>query len=391
MSLDKSFQRSLKLFPVLNGTTNAFYVFAFIYFVSVTNSYLLATTLFAVKKISTIIFELPTWIISDKFLGRKGTYIFAQISIIFGLVFYLLWEFSYNYMIVWSILIGIAWALHSGNMAAMLHDILKKLWKDKQYQKYNWKSKGVMLWLISFETLLAWWVFLIDIRLALLVWIIKVLIWLIASFFIKEPFDFKKAKTLKESWEHFQDSFTFIIKNPKLRPLAIVSICRKSIFKVVDEVWFEFYHKFYSSFWLGVIFSISAFVAWFWAWFTHKITDRFGYFKTFLWAEILWTFINILAFMFPTRLSPIMIEWSANISVIESVSEKTLLQKEYTDKQRATLESILSIFISLIYSILIIFIWLIADIYSLEFALLLVVLSRLVLLPFYFKLFKTKI
>lgn len=55
------------------------------------------------------------------------------------------------------------------------------------------------------------------------------------------------------------------------------------------------------------------------------------------------------------------------------------------------MESIISIFTAILYSILVIFVWLIADLYSLKTALLIITLSRLVLLPFYFKFFKEKI
>jgi hypothetical protein len=60
MNIDISYNKSLKLYPWLYSSTNVFYVFAIIYFVAVTNSYVLATTLFSIKKISTILAELPT-------------------------------------------------------------------------------------------------------------------------------------------------------------------------------------------------------------------------------------------------------------------------------------------------------------------------------------------
>lgn len=385
---DKSFTRSLKLFSWLNATTDAFYVFAVIYFVDVTDSYLLTTILFAVKKVSTILSELPTWVISDKYLGRKWTYISWQILLLSWLCLYLLWNLSYNFLIIWSILIWISTALHSWNMSAMLHDILKKLWKEKLYQKYNWESNWVRLWIISAETLIAWLLYLYNPIFVLIIAILKVFSGLILSIFIKEAYEFKKAETLKESWQHFTSSLIFIIRNRKLRLLSFISVVRKSLFNVVDEIWFEFYHKFYSTLWIWIIFSISAFIAGFWSWFTKKITDKFGYFKTFIWAEITWIFINCIAFIFPTKLSPIMIESSANCWVIVWVSERTLLQKEFTDKQRATMESIISIFIALFSSVLIILIWWLADEYSLQFALLIVVLSRLIMIPFYFKFFR---
>ncbi len=390
MNIDISYNKSLKLYPWLYSSTNVFYVFAIIYFVTVTNSYVLATTLFSIKKISTILAELPTWVISDKYLGRKWTYIFWQLSLLISFSLYFLWDFSYIFMVIWAIFQWISNAFHSGNMDAMLHNILNKLWKNNLYQKYNWRSSWISLWGTGTETLIAWLFFLIDPRLVLVVAILKCLIWLISSLFIKEAYEFEKSKTLKESWNHFTESLIYINRNPKLRLLSFITIFRRSMYHIVDEIWFVFYQKFYSTLWIWILFGISTFIAGFWSWFSHKITNKLWYLKTFVWADLISVSINSFAYIFPTKLSPIIIELSANCTVIENTSERTLLQNEYTNNQRATMESIISIFSSILYSILIIIIWFIADLYSLEIALLTITLCRLILIPFYFKFFNNK-
>lgn len=57
------------------ATKTPLYLFQFILFAQISGSFLLAANILAITKISNVLTEIPFGIISDRYLGRKGTYI----------------------------------------------------------------------------------------------------------------------------------------------------------------------------------------------------------------------------------------------------------------------------------------------------------------------------
>jgi len=392
MKIKSSFERNIKICPFLSAFTfSPMYLLAIIYFFHITDSYLLAANIFVAIKISNILMEIPTGVISDRYLGRKGTYLCGQLFKIFAYIFYLFGLFNYIFLLIGGILEGVSNSFHSGNTNALLYDSTQKVGKVKAYRKSLAKANGYLNWGLGIGSIIAGLVSLININYIIIVSLFYILIGLFLGLFLKETFDVTeehKENNVRSNINHLKEACHLFIVNKKLRLLSIMSILRSSLVYSIDQIGFIFYRKFLSVMQVTLLFSVSSFFVGISAYYSDRILKKHGILKTFLGCELFATTVNSLAYLFPTIASPFVIEISANVMGIEDVAENTLLHDNFSDKQRATMESLISIVGAGFYAIFVSLVGYMADIWSIETALLIAVLCRLTIIPLYIKNFK---
>ena len=117
--------------------------------------------------------------------------------------------------------------------------------------------------------------------------------------------------------------------------------------------------------------------------------DKFGAKKLLMGTSIYNRASNTIALLFPTVLSPLLINTNSLGFGLSSVASSSLLQKEYTKEQRATMDSLNSLAGSLFFGIFAFILGSVADKFGVINALLFVQVVSLPTLFIYFKLFKT--
>jgi hypothetical protein len=214
--------------------------------------------------------------------------------------------------------------------------------------------------------------------------VIPQIVCLVISFSLREPKNFSKGKT--NIFSHVKISALHLWNNKKLKLLSMHNILSFGI----SESAFNFSAAFIGTLWpiwaIGFSKMISfggAFISY---WFSGKYIRKTGEYNLLIIANIYSRIMNFIAYGIPTLFSPILMGSTSIFYGVTQVSKNALMQKEYTQEQRATLASLNSFFGSMFYGIFALILGYIADLYGPAKALIIVQFCMLSVLYISFKL-----
>lgn len=380
-------ERNVRLFYIISflGSLRFFGALQIIYFAQVTGSYVLGMSLFAVTTVSQAIFEVPTGIYSDM-IGRKYTTVISLIITATAIAFYAS-GISYWVLFVGSILEGVGSAFSSGNGEAFLHDTLKESGKEAQYSKYYSRSGSIQHFGFAMAALLGGFIATISFPAAVWLSVVSVTLAFVVSLFLIEPKVFTRNQ--ENIFVHLKDSIRAFTSNPKLRLLTI----SKTISYSIGESSYQFSSAFLNTLWplwaIGILkTAIDLFASVSYA-VSDKVLRKFGALPIMTYTFITSRIVNGIAYGFPTIISPVLLALTALYHGIQTTAKSSLTQKEYTDKQRATMGSLEALFQSIGFAIVSIFIGFIADFIGPAKVLLLTQILLLPILFLYWMMFKS--
>ncbi len=331
-----------------------------IYFARVTGSYALAMSLFSAVMVSSAIFEVPTGIFSD-IVGRKKTVMLGAISATLSAVLYAAGH-SYWTLFIGAVLEGLSRAWYSGNNDALLYDSVTQSAHKESFAHHLGKTSSMfqlalMIGAVS-GSIMAQWSF------SLIMWlsVIPQLICLGISFSLENPERFTKGKA--NIFSHIKISAFHLWNNKRLKLLSMSDILGFGI----GEASFHFNAAFIGTVWpiwaIGFSRMLSyggAFISY---WHSSRFIRKIGEHNILIIANIYTRIANFVAYGFPTLLSPILMASSSIWYGVNQVSRNSLMQKEYTQEQRATLSSMTSFFGNLFYGAFAPIIGTVADAYG---------------------------
>lgn len=377
---------NIKLLTVFNIFYNfrLFSVLAVIYFTRITHSYALTLSLFSVAQISQAIFEVPLGYYSDKF-GRVNCLRFGAVASLLSIVFYAIGQ-NYLILLVGVIFEGITLASFSGNNDALLYETLLELDRKNDFHHEFGKVNSWMELAGFVSLVLGGLIAIKSLSILFTLSIIPQIIAVLISFCFIEP------QVKKEHFGsvalHFKDSLSAYKRSFKIRLLSL-----GDIIGAVGGVAWSFQSAFYNIFlptWAtSLVMSINYFTSFVSFRFSGWLIRRYEAIKVLFYSEVYCRILVVSAYLFPSIASPFMVA-TASISYGPSVVAKnTLLQKEFTNEQRATMASINSFIGNIVYSILAVFVGLAADKFGVAKAILGVQLI-LATIPFvYFRLYRS--
>jgi MFS family permease len=381
-------ERNIKLLSVFNFFLDFKFHSAvlIIYFSRVTGSYLLATSLFSVVMISSAAFEIPTGIYSD-IIGRKKTVILGAVSATISAILYAAGH-SYWPLFAGALLLGLSRAWYSGNNDALLWDSVRESGSKKTFAHYLGTTSSMFQLALMISavvgSIIAQWSFPVIMWLS----VVPQIICLIISFSLKNPKRFTKGKT--NILSHIKISAFHLWNNKRLQLLSLMDILNFGI----GEASFQFGAAFIGTIWpiwaIGFSRMISYGSAFISYWSSGKFIRKIGEYNILIFSNLTTRIINFIAYGFPTIISPILMASTAIWYGAREVSINTLIQKEYTQQQRATLSSISSLVGNIFYGAFAPIIGLVADAYGPAKALIMVQFCMLSVLYFSFKLKRMK-
>lgn len=390
MTKTQSSQKNIKLFYVfsfLDGfwPSAPFFV---IYFAQITGSFTLAMSLGAIHNLTTTCLEVPTGILSDKLKRKYVTFIGAVAVFIAG-CFYASAK-DYLSLVIASLFYGLYTALMSGNNEALIYDSLKENGREQDYHQVLGRYKGFynMAFGISamFGALIVW---LSGIRETFYVILLTSLIMMAIVLRMVEP-AIQTDEISDNPFMHFKKSLKNVWKNKRLRYLTLATSIDWGIGMAAYDFINVFFNKFVSTWVLGVLRTVSYFFGSLGCFLSHRISMRLGYTKTIMAFIGLNYLINITSVLANSVLSPF-IKVFDNLSYsIAEPAQNTLLQNEFSDKQRATMGSVVSLFRSLAYGVFSLSVGVMADVFSEYASLLIMYVAFFFLLPIYYKGLKAK-
>jgi MFS family permease len=379
-------ERNIKLLGLFNFFTDFKFHSAIlvIYFARVTGSYTLAMSLFSVAMLSSAFFEVPTGIFSDM-IGRKKTVLSGAIAAAEAAVFYAIGH-SYWPLFVGALLDGLSQSWYSGNNDALLHDSLLQVGRKTDYAHYLGKTSAMFQAALMVGavvgSILATWSF------SLIMWlsVVPQILCFFIALFIREPAVITRGQS--NIFSHISISALHLWNNKKLKLLSIQDILNFGI----SESAFNFSAAFIGSVWplwaIGFSKMISFAAAFVSFWSSGKYIRKIGGINILIITNIYSRIISFIAYGIPTVFSPVLMGSTSIFYGVSQVSKNALMQKEYTQEQRATLGSLNSFLGSIFYGIFSPILGYIADIYGPAKALIMVQFCMLSVLYISFKLKK---
>lgn len=355
-------ERNIKLLAVFNFFTDLKFHSAIliIYFANITGSYGLAMSLFSVIMLSSALFEVPTGVFSDR-IGRKKTVLFGAVFATLSAIFYAVGT-TYWILFIGAILEGLSKSWYSGNNDALLYDSLKNVGKINRYAHYLGKTSAMFQAALMIGavigSIVAQWSF------PFIMWasVIPQIICMYISLLLKEPKSVMRQST--NIFSHIKISSLHLWNNKFLRFLSLQDIVSYGI----GESSFQFSAAFIGTIWplwaIGFSKMISyggAFVSF---WFSGKFIHKLGEINILIIANIYTRVANFISYGIPTVFSPVLMASSSIFYGTTSVAKNALMQKAYTQEQRATLGSLNSFIGNIFYALFAPILGVVADIYG---------------------------
>ncbi len=357
---------------------------AILYFAKVSGSFALGMSVFAIATISSALFEIPTGIYSD-FIGRRRTVIWGAASSVLYASFYAIGQ-SYWVLAIGAIFDGLSQSFYSGNNDALLYDSLSEVKRGQDYSEWLGKLSSAFQIGLAISALLGG--FVGNYSFSLVMWISAVAqaICLGLSFLLVEP----KVHSEKTGniYLHMKEALINFIKNRKIRLVSISSMITFGIGESVYQFQAAFYKLLLPIWAIGIVKALSNMGGYFSYRYSGKIIRRFKAVRILLTSNIYSRVVNLFSVAYPTIFSPFLMTTTSLWYGVTQVSKSTLLQREFTDKQRATMGSLDSLLGSIFYGIVAVCLGFVADKLTPAKALL---ISQILLLPtlwLYWKLFK---
>lgn len=354
-------ERNLKLLNILTFLYGfrAYEGVLALYFASITGSYALAMTMFAIFNFSSSLFELPTGILSDH-IGRKKTIILYFLT---GTIAAVLYYFatSTEILMIAAVFTGISMAFGSGTMTAFSFENAETLGRESEYKKIEGKRKALGRYsLVTAGILGTGLIYLFDIKSAILLTLVVLVIACITSLFLSDLRTFEVDKSnifsdLGKAWRYF-------FADPVLRDISIGKMAARGL----GNCEYRFRSLFFSAImpdWLvNLLGMLNNLISGFTMQLAHWVVHRFGIMRALVHIDIIDRGIITACISLYTITTGVMMNVVTSISYgIREVAAEDLLQARYSKDQRATMGSLVSLGGTLIYGVVAIAAGMLAD------------------------------
>ncbi len=354
-----SLQKNIKLLTWFNFFSDfkLYAPIAIIYFSRVSHSYALGAAVFSIAYITSAIIDVPAGLFADR-IGRKKTIVIGALAAILFAIFYAIGT-SFWFLAIGAIFEGLSRAFYSGNNQALLHNMLAEESLADDYHLYSGKLDAMFQASLAVSalvgSLIASWSF------PILMWL-SVIPQLICFGISLQIID---AKVVTEHSRNImadlKEAITLFIHNPKLRLLNLTGILSFG----VGETGYQFQAAFYNlllPIWaVGLAKTSSNLLAFIGFRISGRVINRFKAVKVLFFGEIYSRIANFIALLFPTILSPFIMSTTSLFHGTSTTASSSLLQKEFSDNQRATMSSLNSFGGSLFFGIFAYIVGLFAD------------------------------
>lgn len=348
-----------------------------IYFETVTHSYALAMLVFSLTNLTTTLMEIPTGIFSDK-IGRRKTLIFAAVTIF---ICFFLWALAGETSQAWMLFVGaLFWGMSdaflSGTDEALMYETMEELGKEKDFQLLFSKSGGfnqIGLAVSALSAALITYFF----SLQTLAWIsvFPILGQLLIAFLYVEPKHLIHKQKISP-YKHFLIGFRKLWRNKKLRFYAIIDMIDSSVGTASYRMESAYYETLITP-WLINMARFLKQICGTVSFFIVPYVSKIGLVKMFFGSMIGNIIIRLSGVLMNNILTPFLMSTVNIFFGTAKTSAASILQKEFSKSQRATMKSIISLGGGILMAlVLYLFGWL-ADIYSPRFAILTAIIIKI--------------
>jgi MFS family permease len=330
-----------------------------VYFATISGSFAVGMTVFAVMNLASSFFEVPTGVLSDA-IGRKITLLLYYFSgTVALLVFYL--AQSTTALIAGAIITGFAMAMRSGAVSAFVYENLDQLGRKAEYAKTEGKRRALGRYaLVAAGVVGTAIIFVADIRSAILLTLVASTAALLLGLLLKDIKKYEPRKAniyadLALAWKGFMG-------DSALRDLSVGLMIargagnveyrlRSLFFAVIMPEWLVNLLGMLNNLFSGVAMQRA-----------HWVTKKFGILASLVHLDMFNKFLVSILVLINTVSSGILMSFTTSVGFgVREVAAEDLLQSRYSKDQRATMGSLVGLGGSLIYGVAAIAVGLLAD------------------------------
>lgn len=172
--------------------------------------------------LSTLLFEIPSGVLSD-LLGRKKSLVIAH-SIYIVEIIILAFFNGFWWFLIAKFISGIASSLISGTDSSLLYETLKKLKREKEYKKIYGKAKFIRGVFMSVIFILGGYLFTLNYKYPAYLSLPFMILGLIVSIFLMDVNQRKQKVSIEKSWNHMKEGIVFFSKNIHTKFITIYSV-----------------------------------------------------------------------------------------------------------------------------------------------------------------------
>jgi MFS family permease len=360
---------------------------AVVYFAHVTGSYALAVLVFSVAKIASTVFEVPTGVFSD-FAGRKITIAAGQVASVLSIFAYAVAE-DFSALAIGAVFEGLAFSCFSGNNEALLYDTLKEEGAEVHYAEYQGRVSSMFQISLAISALVAavvlgW----SGMRMLFVLSLVPQFVGLIVALLFHEPAHVGRRFEINV-YSHVSEAFAGFWRDVRLRDLSIASILGFAI----GEAKHMFYPAFFALLWpvwaLGMAgmlvhaFGAIGFRA------AGRLIRRFHELPVLLNSNLASIVFGVGAVAWATVASPVILSLASFLFGPSVVSQGSLMQKAFTDAQRATMASLVALGGNLLFALVVYVIGALADWIGPRYALLTAEILSISVTVLYWRLYRS--
>lgn len=334
-----------------------FYPVKILFFAEVCGNLAEAMSLLAIQSISASFWELPTGCLSDKW-GRKWVCRAGAFVMLVAFILYATAD-SYSSLLIASFINGLSNALASGNNIALLYDSLVQMKRTEDYHKEISKNISLAQLGLALSSFIGIIFTYISLRTVMFASIVPATFAFLVTLPLVEP-KYKKAVSANAA-QHIWQAFLHICKQKRLRYIAMA----ETIHYGFNEAAFDFNSVFFKQFvpeWtLGIFRGFGHFANSLADYLSFHIARKIGLKATILLGSFSDNLINIISVLVANVFSPVIKIITAFCNGIKDPALSTLIQNDCSEKERAAILSVVSLFGALFYSFCAVIIGILAD------------------------------
>lgn len=364
-------------------------ILAVVWFYQVTGSYTTAAMMFAIQTISQALLEIPTGVLSDKYsriLNLRLSAFLWFISYFFTALSGSVSSYRTVILIFASVIGGLAGSLNSGTKEALIYETLSDCRKQS---KFSVVFSRIMFWeqigaifgaLIAVGTM-----FLFDIKVLAWTTVLFGFLFFISSFFLYEPIT--RQKSDKSSFGLLLSSCKQIWKDKKLRTLIGINMLQGQTAYNMEGVYFSSLipssliplARLFRQFTGATGFYMAAFA------------NKIGFLKTLIFSNAGSFVFNSVGLLLNGIATPFINSATNLFYGFNHTAYNALLQENFSDKQRATMQNIQSLLSSISGCVLLLIFGTIADHFSLLTAMWCTTALNFIVTIAYYRFFRSKL
>lgn len=287
-----------------------------------------------------------------------------------------------------ALLEGLSRALFSGTTNALLYESLREEGQEARYHDVLGKSSSMFQWALGISATLGGLVAFHSMAWAVWLSVVPRFLCFVLCWWFEEP---KHVVRTEEPLVHtLRHALVEFKRNWKLRLIRLTDIVSFSFGEAAHELQAAFYKMLVPVWAIGFIRTFSNVFAGLSFWFAGKVIDRIGHGRALIGGSLYSTVVGFVALVFPTPISPWLMTTTSLAFGTSMTARGDLMNQEFTDKQRATMGSVVSLAGSVCYALVAVGLGYIADLTSPITAMLVALSSNVFVIYVYWVLFRKK-